>query len=72
MNTRNREDGVLVVTPENAMDELTFISYAHNRRLGISPAGFERMGFANVPALERRFQLERIQQAERATRPGLQ
>lgn len=47
------------VTGLELIDELTYISYATNRDLGIEPAGFVRMGFSNVDAMERRYQEEK-------------
>lgn len=58
--------------PEEIVDSLTFASYRHNRRLGITPAGFRLMGFPNVDAHESRFQLERITQMRDAVQASKQ
>ena len=53
---RDLETGL---TPSEIADELTYINYAHNRRLSphISPERWEKV-YPNAQALEARFQEE--------------
>jgi hypothetical protein len=47
------------MTADQIIEHLVYVSYAHNRDLGLSPEAFKRARFENVDALEARYQAER-------------